>query len=724
VQTGRLYPDPLTAALFVWAAYLYAEGLHRSSVRLLAAASATFGAGLLLRAQVLEYFLAVIVTALLASAGAWGRTPRGRRLAAALVLGLLPAVAVWVGIRWAVGPRDDVIRMGQVTFRPSYPFGFWQQLDTDGWTGPYRFKQDPFYKEMEARARAGDPDLMRSRGPQLAFTARYVSARPRESLLLVLDNANRLYDRPANDYKWDYPYPYRAQVVYQRLLVLLGLAGIALFVAEKPALGGAFVVPFALALLHGLVFPWPRYNVPAMPIVIAAAGGLAARVAADRPWGRRSAWRSAILFAAAVALLWIVGRTAVAIAPEVARVSRVAGGLLLVVAPFAVAAAVARSTVPFRSALVAAPAAVALLFLAHTLRDRRWHETATRLGGDVAGVEQLIRLSPTALARLRAVPEAFVVFDLTVPRGDLHEATIEVGGRAGTGTELAPTMPRLRETTAAGGRDRRGYPQWWAYRLDPSSLPKTADEPLRVTLRVPSETDAVLRADRFSAQQRSYEGPSFGDWPHYAALKIEYDADYRIPVRVPLESVETESFVVRRSGERVPIRSVHRIRLVIPGSNEGSLSWETEPAPRAPAAFAFAAFSGTRGEAELAVFGAAVLRFPLGAREDFDREGGGWRLCQRAEPRDDRAYGTYVLIGPAPQAAAPLALTARYRAGLSQEPMFLVIDRKRAKGDFHEAARRCGAAELPLVDGAARLIDARHNNYPEDTGRWTVAAVY
>jgi hypothetical protein len=56
--------------------------------------------------------------------------------------------------------------------------------------------------------------------------------------------------------------------------------------------------------------------------------------------------------------------------------------------------------------------------------------------------------------------------------------------------------------------------------------------------------------------------------------------------------------------------------------------------------------------------------------------------------------------------------------------MFLVIDRKRAKGDFHEAARRCGAAELPLVDGAARLIDARHNNYPEDTGRWTVAAVY
>jgi len=37
----------------------------------------------------------------------------------------------------------------------------------------------------------------------------------------------------------------------------------------------------------------------------------------------------------------------------------------------------------------------------------------------------------------------------------------------------------------------------------------------------------------------------------------------------------------------------------------------------------FAAYSGTRGEAELRVAGMPALRFPLGAQEDFDVSGGG-----------------------------------------------------------------------------------------------------
>jgi 4-amino-4-deoxy-L-arabinose transferase-like glycosyltransferase len=202
VQTGRLYPDPLTAALLVWGGAAYASAIARRSRRRMAAAGVLLGLALLLRAQVLEYIVAVLALALIATARWWWRSGEGRALVAAFLIGLSPALVSWAGIRWAVGGRDDVVRMGQVTFRPTYPFGFWQQLETDGWTGPYRFKQDPFYKAMEAEARAGDPDLLRSRAKQWAFTARYVGARPLASMLLVLDNAYRLYDRPANDYKW------------------------------------------------------------------------------------------------------------------------------------------------------------------------------------------------------------------------------------------------------------------------------------------------------------------------------------------------------------------------------------------------------------------------------------------------------------------------------------------------------------------------------------------
>src|SRR5262249_30183975 len=159
----------------------------------------------------------------------------------------------------------------------------------------------------------------------------------------------------------------------------------------------------------------------------------------------------------------------------------------------------------------------------------------------------------------------------------------------------------------------------------------SAAEALRVRLRLAAGSEAVLRGDRFAGQDRDYEGPSFGDWPHYAALKIEYDGDYRTPVRLPLGSVGTASAVLRRSGERAALAGVHRVRVLVPGTNEGWLDWETAAVPATGGALAFAAYSGTRGEAELGADGAPVLRFPLGANEDFDVSANGWRLCQRAE---------------------------------------------------------------------------------------------
>jgi 4-amino-4-deoxy-L-arabinose transferase-like glycosyltransferase len=721
VQTGRLYPDPLTAALLAWAGAAYAGAIALRSRRRMAVAGVLLGLALLLRAQVLEYLVTVLALALVATARGWWPSREARALVAAFLIGLSPALAAWAGIRWAVGARDDVVRMGQVTFRPTYPFGFWQQLETDGWTGPYRFKQDPFYKAMEAEARVRDPDLLRSRGKQLAFTLRYVGARPLASVLLVLDNAYRLYDRPANDYKWDYPYPYGMQVALQRVIVVLGVAGAALVVAEQPALAGVFLVPVALGVLHGLVFPWPRYNVPAMPFLIAAAGVLIVRAAGDAPWRRPRARRVLLTVAVPAAATLVLAALVRGALPESARVGRVLGILLVVALPFVV---VAMKGPRWRRVAGSAGAALAVLLLAHAVRDRRWHETSTTLGGDVAGVEQVIRLPPESLGRLKSAPEAFVLLDLTVPRGDLQDAAIEIGSRRFAGSELVPTMPRLRESTATGGRDRRGYPQWWALRLDPAALPANAGEPLRIRLTVPETTDAVLRGDRFTGQDREYEGPSFGDWPNYVALKIEYDGDYRIPVSLPLGSVGSESAVRRRSGDTKAIAAVHRIRVVVPGTNEGWIDWETAPAAAAGAtAFVFAAYSGTRGEAELRVAGRPEVRFPLGARESFDVSGGGWRLCHRAEPpRQDRAYGQYVLVGPAAP-RAPVSLRVAYRAGLSQEPMFFVIDRRAISADLVRAARACGVGGA-VTDGAARIVDGTRNNYPEDTGRWTVSAAY
>jgi hypothetical protein len=366
-------------------------------------------------------------------------------------------------------------------------------------------------------------------------------------------------------------------------------------------------------------------------------------------------------------------------------------------------------------------AVLVLLFAAHAVRDRRWHEVETTLGGDVAGAEQEIVLTPEALGRLRAAAQAFVVFDLEVPDGDLQGATVTVGGVALPGSALLPTIPKLRESTTTARRDRRAYPQWWALPLDPALLPRDAATPLVVSIRLPRERRAILGGDRFGAQDRVYEGPSFGDWPRFVALKLEYDGDYRLPVREELKSASTRSFVLREDGRRAATRARHRIRLITLGQNEGAAEWETAPASASAAAFAWTAWSGLRGDAALRVDGREALRFPLGASWAFDAEGGGYRLCHRPlGVRGEKPYGAYVLSGPATP-GRPLSLRVEFRTGMSQDPMFYVVDARRPGGEAASSAGGCASDPAP---GAARIVDATRNNYPEDTGRWTVTGVF
>jgi len=190
-------------------------------------------------------------------------------------------------------------------------------------------------------------------------------------------------------------------------------------------------------------------------------------------------------------------------------------------------------------------------------------------------------------------------------------------------------------------------------------------------------------------------------------------------VRERLGSADTRSFALEPDGDRRAIRAIHRVRLITVGQNEGWTKWETTPPPSSPAAFAWAAWSGARGEAELAVDGRPVLRFPLGATWSFEAEGAGYRLCHAPEGiRGEKAYGVYVLSGPA-EVGRPAALHVRFRTGMGHDPLFYVVDAKRT---FTAAGDTCGAAAA--ARGAARILDATRNNHPEDTGRWTVTGVF
>ena len=709
VQTGRLFPDPITGCLFVWSAYLLLRGVQDSSRRAMFGAGLTLTAALFIRSQLFNFVLLLLLITVVGTVFWWWREHKA--LLAALVLGAAPFTLLWVGVVRAVGNElEQIEAFGNFTFQPRYPYGFWQFLDSDGWMGPYRLKQEPYYKAMESEA-ADDRELLESYSRQLAFTAGYVASRASESALMILDNVYRLYDRPANDYKWDYPFPYSLQVVYQRLLLLAALIGFVVIASRRPSWALVFFVPICLALLHAFSYPWPRFNQPAMPIVIAGAGAGCVWAVSHSP----RKWRLLIAIAIGATILSSCGSWLRMPWPELARGLRALARVSWLSLPFLYVAQARnrkRDQAPSyepsfegrRVALAAAVFAVlATLVTVHDLRSPTWHETSVRLGE----ARQVITLSPEALGKLRRASEAFVALDLLVPNGDPQGIRITVNGHD-LSAKLTPTMPAFGESTFAGGRDRREYRQWWAVPLAAEILPDRAPAILDIVVAALGRNDVTLFGDRFRDQERVYEGPSFGDWPHLAQVKLEYDGDYRLPVRRQLASSSTGS----EPGSR------HRIRVVTLASNEGRLVWETEAVDAGVrTALAFYAYSGSRGEARLAVDDEVVATFPLGSREDFDIDG----LCYRAgPPRGDMAYGGYVMLIESAH-DGPVSLSVQFRSGMSITPMFISLDTR--PFDISALVARCTHGKVP-ARGFGAILEARTNSYPTDTGRWSVADVF
>ena len=461
-----------------------------------------------------------------------------------------------------------------------------------------------------------------------------------------------------------------------------------------------------------------------MPFLIASAGVFLARTGRDAPWRRPRARRMLVTVAAPAVghararPLWCAARCRKRPGRARPRASCSSSR-----SP----SSWSRSRVARCGALAsAAAAALGILLVAHAVRDRRWHETSTRLGGDVAAVEQVLRLSPEALGpppvgaggvralRPHRAPRR------PAGRGDRDRRPALAGRRAPSDHAAAarvhrhrrPRPPRLPAVVGAASRSRA---------LPAQRGRAAADPPQR-----PGGSEAVLRGDRFTGQDREYEGPSFGDWPNYVALKIEYDGDYRIPVERPLGSLDTESAVVRRSGERRVIPAVHRIRIVVPGTNEGWIDWETAPAAASGAtAFVFAAYSGTRGEAELRVRGRARAALPprRAARASTSpAAAGGCAIARSRRARTEPTANTCSSVPP--RRARPCRSSVRYRAGLSQEPMFFVIDRRAISADLVRAARACGVARA-----GHRRRRPHHRRDPQqlsrktpDGGRWPLSS--
>ena len=604
--------------------------------------------------------------------------------------------------------------------------GFWQYLETDGWEGPYRLRQEPYYQALGAAAQR-DPRILTSEFRAYRFTLTYVRERWAEFTLLVLDNVYRLFERPVNGYRWDYPIGVEWQIWLHRMVVVFALGAVALVGAQRPADLPVFLIPLCLAIVHGLTFPWPRYSQPAIFIVFAAAATFAAALT-RASFAGPGTLRIGVSILALGLVLDRVGAGLLLFHPELARGLTLVGMSFVLMSPFAWVILTQGRGWP-RLFPVLCGSLLCVTSIAHAARRTDWHETRTRLGEKAKAVEQRIQLSARAASTLRQTTEAFIVFDLHVKSGDPRALSIDVNGRRYPATAMSPTMPRLAESTTTGFRDPRTYRQWWAIPFPKELVTEGAAVEIRIRLEgARMNPPVILFGDRHSAQQHLYEGPSFGEWPTSVALKLEYDGDYRIPARRVIESDSTQSLVVDDSGEMRTVAGIHRIRILAIGSNEGRMSFEGEASSRAqgPVAFAFLAYGGARGEGSLQLQGYRdALRFPLGGSAPLEVEQGLLHLCYRPlGERGGTPYGGYVVsIGRRTGPETP-RFDVSFQSGMSVEPMYFSVDTGNPEKlpSLFEACGTPGSVER--LSGAVRRVDGTRNSYPDDTGKWSVVSVF
>ncbi len=720
---SRLYADPVTGCLIVWAVRLFVE-----RGRMAVAAGALAGVAMLIRVQLLPWvplgLAACSMAALLLRVA-----PESRALIRRGWLGLSVPLLIFAGLTYfGLENRNDSAPKHNLPRYHYYAYGFWQYLESDGWEGPWRLKKDPFYAALVQESR-NQPGLLSSRPRQYVFAARYVSTRLDAAIPIVLGNFYRIFDRPQNPEHRGFIDP-RAAIWIHRLALLCAIvAATHLYAAGSPG----FVAPLLILSLggfHALAWGWPRYAMPVLPVLLALAGlGLDLVIVSLRE--RWRAWLSTVVAVGVllVGAAWIRDRL-----PELAWVLA-AAALLVALVRFV--------RLPFggaegRSARIAGrlfAVGLSAVVFGNAWRDKNWHEGDLSLQrGDV--VRQEIQISPPDLALLRSSHDHLVAVDLELRDPGSAPWPARVNG---LDTALEPSMPPLPESIPVA-EEGRAYPQWWLAPLTDAMLDRVErDGALVVELTIDDPDRARLKADRFRDQETVFEAPSLGDWPYAAGIKPEYDRDFRLVRRMPLTSRGTRTRIVR-SGATVALPQVARIRAIELDDREGSVSFEmkragagarrSSPATRTLLGFAARAIMRNRGHAAISVSGQRLAGFEIAPFEKTVWTEGAVGLCyQDRTPDRSQAYesrGLYLLAGPLPCATPSCRMEVKFWPGMDDRPMGFSLEPLRSQPGIdalQQAAVDCGF-DGPVEWVFDRLIDGTRNSYPEDRGRWRVARIY
>lgn len=720
---SRLYADPVTGCLIVWAVRLFVDG-GRSSV----AAGLLAGAAMLIRVQLLPWVpLGLAACSLLALLFRVGPEPR------ALIrrgwLGLSVPLLLFAGLSWfGLENRNDSAPKHNLPRYHYYAYGFWQYVESDGWEGPFRLKKDPYYAAMVEEART-DPGLLSSRPRQYVFAARYLSTRMDAAIPIVLGNFYRIFDRPQNPEHRGFIDPVASIWIHRLALMCAAVAAAHLYAAASPG----FVAPlFILSLggFHALAWGWPRYAMPVLPVLLALAG-----LGLDLVIGSlRARWRSWLNSLAIVAGLAVTATVLRDRAPEAAWAVGMAALLTTLVTfvrlPFA---GVSGESARVPSLLFAA--GLSVVVFGNAWRDRNWHERELALQrGDV--VRQEIRLAPEAVARLRASHDRYLALDLELRDPGRGPWPVRING---LDVPLEPSIPPLPESIPVP-REARAYPQWWLAPLTEAMLDRAErDDALVIELAIDDPLAARLKADRFRDQASIFEAPSLGDWPYAAGIKPEYDRDFRLVRRMSLSSRATTTSVVR-FGATVVLPLVARIRAVELDDREGGLSFEmkrNEPdgkrVPLGPGTilgFAGRAIMRGRGDAAISAVGQRLAGFEIAPFRKTVWTEGAFKLCyQDRTPDRSQSYesrGLYLLSGPLPCAAPSCRLEVKFWPGMDDRPMGFSVEPPRSQPGLdvlQQVAGECGF-EGPVEWTFDHLVDGARNSYPEDRGRWRVARIY
>ena len=676
VICGIVQPEPFILLAWCFAFDRVAAADDEDEPRRLVPAGLAFGLGLALHPQGIWYLLAAAVL-VLAPFALVMRRPTVRRRVAAFAVGLLPVVlATSIGEGYA-RPAVHVLeeRYGFFAYTVPHPLGFWLFLESDGWQSAVRLDETRYGSTFAAAREAGQ---IRGGADAWKLTIRFVASEWKASLRAVLRNLHRLYRRPDNPFHRTWLIPYGLQVAWHQALVVAFLLSVPLLLRSR---AWAAVLPVAmLAATYPLYHIFNKYAVPATPFLLLGAALGWRRLAESRP-------RVLTVGLAAAAIgTWIAPAT-VAFAGVPVPLAR--WGLLALQMVGLATAFVAASRWA-DGAFGRAAAAVAGIACLVALAGSAWDDPSWRAFRTSAAQapRQEIVLDERAMSMVSHARESYLALDLQVDDGDARDLRLVFdSGLEIPGASLVPTMPSFGLATVRGGRDPRGFPQWWIVRWRPEMSPNG-----RLAVTVHGDPGSTLAGDIGPDPPGTHHGLSLGHWPHVSVYRLMHEGEYRLPVHQPVDPSRRTSGM---SG-RPSVPGTYGVRLVALDDDAGGAAWITAPVPAGDVVTAIWARAGRAAPAEMQTPSGPVA-FEMGGPGPWSGAGGELRYVPTGE------YEGWYFLRTRAASPGPLTLGVRPLQQMSSVPKYFLPDLRNAppvppewsSAPFGPAAEIIAAREAP-----------------------------